>query len=441
MKAYICMLTILFLWVGLCSQDNINLQDAILQARENNLSLKSIKNELDAARWEMYNAKTQFLPKLNLNETAVFLDKQPGTTFMGQFFPISFQNYVVSSLQAEQILFAGGRIYNAYRLSNIQYDTMQNNYQKTLQDTDAKVIEYYYVILKTLSALDILNNHKALCEELLHTTQIMYQNGIGLQTDVMQWELRIIEIENQILLTENGLNSLKELWAMTLGLQDIYHIPLPEYVEISGVLQEIRDFSLLDNTTKSAQMDEYLETVKNTNFDIVNLQNAETSLNHLNRLAKADFLPTLFASYNYEIENDDKLDFQGDSSWQIVLNLSVPLFHSGRNYTYYKSQYYRVRSQRFNLQEANRGLEIAAKQAWYDFDSAVNTVIQSEKYSDLTERTLDITRNLYSQGRITNVALSDAQNSYLVAQIQFLNSVYDYIIIENKLQNFKGGER
>jgi outer membrane protein TolC len=437
-KTIIFLLTLLTVSL-LNAEKTITLDEALKMARENNLSLKSTSNALESARWSYYNSLTQFLPSVNFSETAVINDKAT-IIELGPLGSIPMQPKKIYNTQftVEQVLFTGGKIYSANRLSKLQYDMAQNAYSKALLETDSQVTEYYYTILKTLSTVEILNNHKTLCEDLRHNAQIMFRNGIGLETDVMQWELRIIEIENQLNNIENAIANLKEAWALALGIENLYDIPMPQVIDTAPILDEIRAFSVLENSVKSQQMQDFLNKVNEQNYDLQNLRKSEQSLTYVNRLAKANFMPTVFTSYTYTVEQDDKLDFKGDKTWQIMANISVPLFHSGRNFTNYKLQKYQLQSQKNTLDEATKGFNIQAKQYWYDFDSAVKNVLQSEKYTDLAERSLNINRNLYEQGRITIIALSDAQNSSLEARIQFINSVYDYINAKNKKNNLIG---
>ena len=198
----------------------ISLEEAIQTARVNNLSLQRARYEMEAARWSYLNSRTQFGPRMNLAETTVIFDEaltteidfsflMPGLTPITQ--TLREKEIYSTSFQVDQILFTGGMLYSANRLSKIQYDMMVNNYHKKLQETDAQVTENYYLILQIHSTIDILNNHLRLCRDLKNTTQVMFDNGIGLETDVMQWELRIIEIENSLLNIENNLANLKNL--------------------------------------------------------------------------------------------------------------------------------------------------------------------------------------------------------------------------------------
>ncbi len=444
MKKIILICILLLIMQLIYAETFINLNDAIELAKENNYTLKSSFYEMESARWSSRNSKTQFLPKLNLNQTAVILDKErilmPEIDLGGAVIPETKQDRknFNTSIQLEQILFAGGKIYNASKIAELQYEISKNNYGKQLKELSAKVTEYYYQILKTQAILRTLQIHKNLCEEIKSNAEVLYNNGIGLETDVMQWELKIIEIENQIIQTDTAMKLLLDNWALVLNLDSTYDIPLPQIIELEDISAEISSYMTMSQVEKREQMLEYLEKVQKGNYDIDNLQKGKQTLNHLDKIAKADFMPSLFVSMNYEIENDNKLNFKGDDNWQIMANISIPLFHSGRNYTNYKAQQYQIKSQLSQIEENTKGLDILAKQAWYDHDSSSHTVKQSKKSYSLAEKALNITRRLYQQGMATNLALTEAQSSFQDSEIQYTNSIYDYIINKSNLNKFTG---
>ncbi|MCL2063490.1 MAG: TolC family protein [Candidatus Cloacimonetes bacterium] len=439
-------LVLVFYSLGmLLAQETISLEKAIEMARENNLNLQSSYYQMESARWTFQNAKAQFMPRINFIYTGLILDKGIEFELFEEMPPITMQDKQnhITSLQLEQILFTGGRIYNAQNVSRLQYEMSQNNYQKMLLETESMVTEYYYTILQTLSTYEVLRLHLSLCQELKVNTEILFQNGIGLETDVMQWELRILEIENQRNILWNTLINIEQIWALTLGIEDIYNIPMPEAIPIDEVLQEIRNFSILDNEVKRSQMNDFLNLVQTNNLDLINLSRTQESIHYLRNMSKADFMPTAFLSFSYETSNDTQIDqirFLRDPTWQIMANVSIPIFHGFRNITNFRANEFQLRSQIKILEEGTRGLDIQARQAWFDFDSSVNNVIQNEKTNDLAERSLNIIRNLYQQGMTTNVALTDAQNSALASNIQFINSIYDYMNSKNRLNNLLGGK-
>ena len=429
--------TLIFLLpIFLFSQETISLDYAIQLARENNLTLQSSYFQKESARWSYQNSITQYMPKVNFVYTGVYLDKGlepfPGVVLQDK------QNHV-TNLQVEQILFAGGRLYNANQISKILYQIEENNYLKMIVDTEVRVTDLYYMILQTLSTIDILTLHLSLCQDLKTNTEILYQNGIGLETDIMQWDLRIIEIENQRDNVWNSFLSLEQAWAQTIGIQNIYDIPLPESVPIESFLIEIHDFANLEKPIKNERMNDFLTRVHSSNIDLKNIDRTLEAAKYSRNISKADFLPSAFLSFNYELSNDsaiDKIQFLRDPAWQLVANVSFPIFHGFRNSTSDRSNAYQLQAQARILNETKRGIEITARQAWFNFDSAVSFVIQNEKHYHLAERSLAIIRNLYQQGMTTNIALTDAQNAALVSNIQYINSIYEYISVKNKLNSF-----
>lgn len=442
----ITILCIILLSIGFAFADTfISLEEAISLAMENNHSLKSYYNEMHSARWSVINSKTQFLPKVNFLETAIFFDEErlviPEMDFGLITIPEVKQDKraFISTLQVEQILFAGGRIYNSGKIADINYQISKNNYDKQLQELSVKVTEHYYQILKIKSALEILHNHKSICEDIRANAEVLYNNGIGLETDIMQWDLQLIEIENQLIQTESALRLLYDSWDILLGIKGKFRLSKPDIQAFESIKAEIKNYYLLSDIEKNERMKDFIASLRKSNYDFDNLNKSHQSLNYLSKIAKADFMPSIFLSFNYEIENDKRLDFKGADNWQIMANVSIPLFHSGRNYSQYKSQRYKIQSQKNLIEESLQGIEILAKQAWYDFENSVNSFMQAERSYYLSERALTLSRALYAQGMLTNTALTEAQNNSQNNHLLYVGRLYDYIIHKNNLSKFTGG--
>ena len=440
MKKIILSIILLITYCIVFAESYISLETAIEIAKENNASLKSAYYDMQAARWSSLNSKTQFLPKINFSETAIIYDKEKVFTpeiDLGVIVIPSMKqdkNNFISAVQIEQVLFAGGRIYNAGKIADLQYQISKNNYQKQLSKLSVEVSETYYQILKIQSKLQILDNQKLICQEIKRNAEVLKENGLGLETDIMQWELRLIEIENQIIQLESVQKVLIDAWSILLGADNL----IPETSDLQFVLLEIKDFTSLTKAEKETKMQDFLSMVQSGNPDLQNLQKSRQTLNHLVKISRAEFLPTIFASFNYEIENDNKLNLRGDENWQIMANISIPIFHSGRNYTQYNAQKYQTKSQLKLIEESSEGLMIVAKQAWYDLENSANSILQAEKSYLLAERALNITRSLFMQGMTTNLSLTEAQKSFQAAQLHYTNSLYDYTINKNNLSKFTG---
>ena len=67
------------------------------------------------------------------------------------------------------------------------------------------------------------------------------------------------------------------------------------------------------------------------------------------------------------------------------------------------------------------------------------TNIELSKISEETAReALDLTQTSYNNGAVNIVQLLDAQNNYLKTQLASTNAVYNYLIINLKLERYLG---
>ena len=418
----------------LFAQQTITLSQALSQARENNLHLQNYYYQKETAYWNYQNSKAMFMPKLNLVYNGVYRQDEIKRSIANFDFVLQDKQNHITRLQLDHVLFAGGKVYNAHRFQKIQNETSVNLYQRISFETDMLVSNTYYSILQNRENLDVLQSHLVLCQA------IKEDLSETVETDILQWDLRIIEIEKQIVATQNAQKTLIQQWGVVLGIPIIQDIPLPEDTSVDHFMLEIREFALLDNATKTAKMNEYIETVLENNLYLRNIALFQDASKYRKNIDKADFMPTVYMSAFYELTNDTNIKdikFLQEPAWQVGFNISIPIFHGFRNFTNYKASQNQLQAQGRNLIENRRDQIEQAKQAWFDFDLSASTIMQNEKYYNLAERSLDITKNLHDKNVFTNVALIDAQNDALQSHLNFINSIYDYISAKIKMENFK----
>lgn len=432
-----------FCWLLFCSGllcANISLDSAILLAKKQNKSFNTQKNTLQAAEWQKKNALAQFLPKVSFRETALRLDSNPILlpamdfgTFTIPEIKGAKQNYT-SEININQVLFTGGKLNLNYKISDLSL--AQNKIQNRIEEQKLELVtaQLYFQILK-------LQDIKRLIQESIKTYQNHYdkalvkqQNGSALLSEILQWKVKLEEAQGNLKNLDNALQLTCDTWNQHLGIKDNAEQVLPETIDLNSATNQALNYSLYDENQKqsylAAQLDSF--TLKNNSLKILSLN--KKLLDNSLKMTKSEFLPTLALNFNYQFENDDKLNFKDSESWNFIALLEVPLFNGGTNYTAFKAKQFEVNKQQDELDNSSELMRIQTKKIILDmFDLSIK--ISTDKTNiQLAEENRRQVNQLVSQGMATFNDQMDAEILYLSIQNNYISDIYDYLINDYEIK-------
>jgi len=455
MKLYLVILMVIFV-CSLVSMREITLRESISMALDNNIDLQAERMTYESSKWSQANALTNFLPKVNLNTSAIRIDNETyqeaqeihripviSSTGMptGDYVPFSagaIQGVHKTSYRTnfvlQQPLFAGGKILSGYRISKLTKDMSASSYIQKKNEIIFQVTDIYFNILKLYELRQLTNKSILSAQAQKKRITQMQQLGMARNTDIIQWRVRIQEHKSSLLEIEDSILTLNELWNMMIGTEDFK----PAQIELHNIADEIADLSSKDDN----QIDEYIKTIVEKSLEynpIMGIADLNKMINRENyRISKGNYLPNLNLQFRYEIDDGDRLDFTGEKSWNIIAILSVPLFTSGDNYSQMKvaqKQYRKSELQRKSVQEY---MAIEAKQISRKIFRIAKQVQSNELNLEYNEGNYQIMKELHNQELLTNTELLDAERMLFNSQIQYLSSVYDFVITKYEQKKIIG---
>jgi len=304
------MLITLFL-VSLMQADTLHLtlDQAIDYALHNNPEIEQLSLAHEKSLTQVGQARAAFYPNVTASGGYAYITNIPVIEL--DSVPISFgqsENYSLS-VSAQQVLFAWGTIYNAYRITDLSKDVAELTLLRREQELKFEVADAFYGLLVleemvklSRESLDQLRRHTVAVEK-------RYKAGLVPQFDLLRAQVQEANLKPQVLNVENGLNLAREGFKMLLGLD------LGTEFAIEGDLEVIQEDFVLDTLT---------ETALRERIELKNLKKYRQIAQLGKQIAARANLPTLVAGATYE--RVKPFGFMGDE-WgsDVVFNIGFQM--------------------------------------------------------------------------------------------------------------------
>ena len=140
----------------------LTLKDSLNIAIENNLRLKSKKEEIKQAEYEKKIAKSYFFPQITSNFVYTRLNESEEISLFPGSFKIMEKNIYNFTLTLKQPIFTGYKIHTNYEKSKINLEKVWFQFDEELQKIIFEVKKGYFSILKAKPPVGQLVNTPSL---------------------------------------------------------------------------------------------------------------------------------------------------------------------------------------------------------------------------------------------------------------------------------------
>ncbi|MCD6102026.1 MAG: TolC family protein, partial [Candidatus Cloacimonetes bacterium] len=184
-----------------------------------------------------------------------------------------------------------------------------------------------------------------------------------------------------------------------------------------------------------------LTQAERTNPDIKSLEIVKKISKKGYLIAKGNFLPSINLQFQKQFESDDKLDFDGEDSWNLVAVASFPVFQSGANLTNLKRSKYEYLKTKLQMDDAKDKILMGTKNSFYNLVTKAKKVNSAKVAFENAKENHKILNDLYEQGMVTNTELLDAEIILFGGEMNLTSAYYDYILAKYNLDKFVGEQK
>ena len=455
-KILFIFISVILFSTNLCA---LSLDKAISTAVQNNKSFIAQKYTYQQYKWNEKNAITNFLPKINLNASAVRIDNDTYENAKavkhlkvydaleiptGDYVPISagmmsggiYKTTYMTDLTIQQPIFNGGKLFLGHQIAKLSTKQALQNLSSSQNDLEYNVADSYLNILKIQDMIKIAKKSLASSRAQLKKIYEKFNVGVVKKSDVLQWEVKVENDKITLEELKNGLSVLKTYWFNILGLVSLSEAAMPDRIDLSSYDYEITLLHSISEVTKFDTLSYVLSVVKAENPDLKSLALTERIAKTAQKLAISNFLPSLNLQYTRTFDQDDKLNFDGAKSWNIAAIFSVPIFHFGTNITNLKKSNFEYKSVQLQLEDAREKILMAAENSVYNLITKAKRVISGKLAYENAKENYSIVNNLFDQGMVTNTELMDAEIMLFGSELNLQTSYYDFVLAKYTLEKY-----
>lgn len=388
----------------------ITVDDAVILAADNNLSLKRQKISLDLAKRKNTFSWNSVSPSFGLS---------------GSFNkPIEQDTYTYSFSGSVSLKLAPS-LYTSIKTAKLNYESGQTSYEEAVRSVELNVRKLFYSMIYAKESIALQNRNMETAKKRYENNKERFNRGQLSELDLVQsqysYESLLPNIESAMITYENNIATFKQM----LG------IPQNQAIELDGKLEDVippESFSI-DLAV------EEIPSVKKIEKQI------EAAKNQLLATRFSAWGPTVNASYSYGkngMKGSDKLTTTGNV---VSLNVSIPL----DGYLPWSNGALSIESQKASLADLELQLENEKTSADLTIQNSLKNIMQKQGQMDLIKRNVeiaqksyDMTLTAYNHGSKDLMTLQNSSDSLMNAKLNQQSQIYNLICAVLDLENTLG---
>jgi outer membrane protein TolC len=389
------------------------LSDAIEFADNNNAELRQLKIDFEKSKADIGIARSAFYPTLSATGYYAYLSDLPVFQLDSMFIPMGQHENYNLQVSLQQVLFAWGKIYDAYKIAGLNRDIAELNLIKKKQEVHCSVTKTYYGLLVLEQMVELTRESMEQLKRHEEAVKKRYEAGLVSQFDLLRSQVQVANLKPKLIEAENGLRLAREGFKMLLGMPQEKEFVLKDTLEI---IEENYD------------PDSLKEEALNNRAELKNLQKIE-KISRLAKTIKARAnLPTIFAGVSY----DRKKPFSfGGNDWGSNLTFNIgfqfPIFSGYKSLYDYNKSDLQLKEVDLALENLTKGIVLEITQSYFNLDAAKEEIGAAKENVNQAEKAFSIMETRYKNGLATNLEYLDAQIVTMQAKINYLNALKNYL--------------
>ena len=417
----------LFSWVccgTIAAQTTLTVDQCKQLARENNIALRSARNDIEQAEQQKKQAFTNYFPQVSAMGAALTANKHLVQMDMnlpaemaamlptGASMPTGMgmiKNGVVGNVMAMQPIFAGGQIVNGNRLAKVGLEASRIQQEASEDEVELTTEQYFWQVVSLKEKLVTLGTIHKMLEQLEKDVTVSVDAGLTTRNDLLQVQLKVNEIESRTLQVENGLAISKQLLAQYIGKSEDFDVACPI------------DISAIPSLDANLKQDHQASLPATTQYRLLGKNVEASRLQH--KIKVGENLPAVSGGAIYTYNN---LVGKGRGVGMLVATISVPISGWWGGSHAVKKQRLAYEQARERMADASQKLVISMNNCWADVETSHKQLAIARKSIEQSDENLRLNNNYYRAGTTTMSDLLDAQSCYQQSRDQYVDAYIDY---------------
>ncbi len=426
-------------------------KEIVLLALENSQDILAGAKDIELADMDLQEAKSGFLPRLEVFANGVMIDSDRALASMGSASELSAN----AKAQVEQLVYSNQAIQNI-RINRLLNQFADHAQQQVVNDIMLEISTLYFNILQAKTNVNILKEDFETSKNNLELAEIRVNVGHSNKSDVYRWETEVANSRQKLLEAQINLRVVK------LQLNNHLNNALHEDFEVVDIVLGGELYTEITQSFIPNQINEPIDLVHLTEF-LVNtameqypvakqIQVNQSILTQTYKMHQRSlFHPTvgLYGSANQLLakggDQSQPLSIPGvtgvstdDLTWEMALNLSIPIIdRNQRNINLRRTQ---IQQDQLQIQKENLdgGIQVNVSSKLALLIAAATRIRQTEKAAESASKSYEMVLDAYKKGTANLIQLIDAQKTAFSSRQGFNNSVYQFLIAFTELEHSIG---
>ncbi|BDC94184.1 TolC family protein [Treponema bryantii] len=401
----------------------ITVEDAVVLAADNNISLKRQKITLDALDKRNKTSWNGVSPSASLSGSYEI-------PFDGLLTEKEASNKYTYSFSASVSLSLTPSLYTSIKEARLKFESGKTSYEDAVRQVELSVRKLFYSLLYTKESISLQKRNMETARLRYENNRDKYNRGQLSELDLLQsqysYESQRPTIESAEIAYQNNMASFKQ----TLGISQ------DEKIELSGSLSD----AIPPETFTVTQTVEELPSVKKIQTNI------EQQKNSLLATRFSAYAPSISASYSWGMnrlsdKTEDITKANENESHSLSFGVRIPL----DGYLPWSNGALSIAAQKGALKDLELQLEDEKTTASLNLENSIKNILQKQSQMEMLNRNVeiaqksyDMTLTAYNHGSRDLLTLQNASDSLLKAKTDRESHIYNLICAVLDLENTLG---
>jgi hydrophobe/amphiphile efflux-1 (HAE1) family protein len=396
---------------------SLTFDQALERALSANEGLKVSQEKVVETQARVQEAKTNFLPQVNLGYSYLPSQRFPTIRIPAgvfgpeeQTFQAAFARQNSLQLFINQPIYTGGRLRSAYGITSSSLDASKLELERTRQEIEYRVVETYYAALMNERGVAVAEEQIRLSEKQLELAKARFESGTVARLDVLQAEVELANAKARRIQTKAQVD------ASMQALRSVLSLPQTQALQLSGSLDE----------PVVGHAREELDRELPQRPDLRAFDARHDAAEYSSQLADSEWKPSLSFTGNMQYQQDSvgSLLSRDNQSYQFGVAFSMPLFGAPGAAARRGIAQSQMRQAEHGLRYATDNARLELETAWTALEASAEVVTTQQKALELARESVAIAQVSYENGVITSAELNDAQVRLLQTEWLLMQAKY-----------------
>lgn len=411
----------------------LTLDQAIQMALDNSKEIKISQKDVETAKLNVGIAFKNALPSVVYTgsytrseyDRKITVEERPSQRLdSGKKRETDAKGGYLQKITISQPIFQGGAILGGIQYANAYKNIADLLYLGSQRDIRLETIQVYSDIVRNEKDLEALISSREELKATYDKQKAQLDLRLITKADMLKTEYSILEVESQIIGTQNQIAVQKENLKLKLGLPRTEDLTVVEF-DVPMYLSRNIDFKADLNQALTESID---AMVASKYVDMADAQR---------KVARADMLPQVSAFASYGVESDRRKynATMDDAEWRGGVQVTWNVFEFGKNYDSYRVAAISKEQEELREKISKDTIDINVTDAYLE-------LIKLEKERDSKGRALEaaienykIDKEKYAAGLISTIDFLASETQVREAKVGYNQVVIDYLYAFEKYRS------